>query len=167
MDAPVGFGVYSPGPNGCQYSIPDLVNRVAMVLQPVLAAYPHVKIMEIEPFIITKTPTWRQDETAFHLQMERQLGRRVQGMMIDMQWQTPGWHQTMLDLHKYLRQQNLKFSIIYNGNPQNKTDVSYMNSAVANFEAIEGELGIIPDVVMFASWDPYPTHNMPESSPTS
>lgn len=168
MDGPVMSGSYDPSSNGCQYSIPDLVNRVTMTMQDVVAAWPSVKIMEIEPLAtLQQTPTWRQDESAFHTGLMRQIGRPVLVMQADVQWQFPGWKQAMLNLYSYLHEQNMRFSVIYDANATASNDADWINSVVANWEAVEGELHIVPDAVLFTSWNSFPAHNMPETSPTA
>jgi hypothetical protein len=167
MDGPVMSGHYDTSVNGCQYSIPDLVTKVAATMHLVLEAWPHIKIMDVEPLTgLGPIPTWREDVTAFHRGLEQRLGgAKVRAMQADVQWQNPRWKQDMVTMHDYVRQQNMAFSIIYDGNGTSKTDVDWINSAVANWEAVEGELHITPDQVLFTSWDAYPSHNMPESSP--
>ena len=168
LDGPVASGSYDPGPNACHYSIPDLVTRVAMTVSYVVAAFPAVKIMEIEPVPgLMQTPTWRQDETAFHVGLQQQLGKTVQAMMTDVTWQNPAWRQGMLDEHAYLREQNMGLAVIYDANALTTNDTDWINSAVANWEAVESQLHIIPDQAVFTSWDANPTYNMPDTSPTA
>jgi hypothetical protein len=167
MDQPVVAGHYNPAP-GCKYAIPDLVNRVAMILNPIIAAYPNVRIMEIEPLqALTSQPTWRDDETAFHVGLSRQTGHRVLTMQADVQWELPTWRPAMLALRQYTREQNLGLSVIYDGNAQSQSDADWVNSAVSNFEAVEGALAIVPNQILFTSWNAYPTHNLPETDPTA
>jgi hypothetical protein len=138
-----------------------------MTLNPIIAAYPHVKIMEVIPLGEYSVPTWREDETQFHIEFARQTGRSIQTMQVDVQWEKPGWEQAMKAVHTYAKEQNLGFSVIYNGSATTKSDADWINSAIANIEAVEGRLQIIPDQILFTSWDPHPVYNMPETSPTA
>jgi hypothetical protein len=168
MDGPVSSGSYDTSVNGCRYSIPALVTHVAMTMNYVVAAWPGIKIVEIEPVpALMQTPTWRQDETAFHIGLGLQIGDRVQGMMTDVQWQNPAWQQAMMDEHAYLTEQNMSLAVIYDGNATTTNNTDWINSAVSNFEAVEGTLHIIPDQAIFTSWNAYPQYNMPETSPTA
>jgi len=168
MDGPLQAGSYDNYPGGCHLAIPDLVTQVALTMNLVVAAWPGVRIMEIEPLVaVTSVPTWRADETAFHLGLAHALGRRVEVMQSDVEWVNPRWKQSMLALHEYTRQQNLGYSVIYDASSAATSDATWISGAVSNFEAVEGELHIIPDKILFTSWSPYPLYNMPETSPTA
>jgi hypothetical protein len=139
-----------------------------MAMNYVVAAWPTVKIVEGEPLTaLVQQPTWRQDETTFHILLAQQIGRPVQRLQADVQWQVTGWKDAMVKFNNYAHQQNLGFAVIYDGSALARTDADWVSSAVSNFEAVEGELGITPDMVLFTSWDLYPSHNMPETSPSA
>src|SRR5665213_3568684 len=167
MDEPVYFGSYATDPSKCQLPITEVVRRTALIMTEALAVYPHVRIMEIEPLGIAETPTWRADETAFHIGMSQQLGTAVQIMQADVQWNSTGWQQQILDWHSYLRERNLGFGLIFNGSDQAASDADWINTAVNNIEVVEGQLHVIPDEVLFTTWNAYPRYNMPETSPTA
>jgi hypothetical protein len=169
MDEPVWFGSYSTDPQKCHVSITEMIRRTALIMHEVTAVYPNVKIMEIEPIpgLMQTSATWRADETAFHIGLARELGIPVRTMLVDVQWSDPAWRQTMLDLHHYLRESNLGFGIIYNGSDQSLTDADWINSAVGNIETIEGGMNLVPEQVVFTTWNPHPANNMPETSPTT
>jgi hypothetical protein len=168
MDGPINSGSYDTGPQSCQLSIPDLISRVVMTLQDVLALYPDAKIMDVEPIpALTQVPTWRRDVNTFHQGLAQQLGVPVLAMQTDVTWQNPAWQEAMLDLHTYLHEQNQKLSVIYDGSALAQSDADWINSAISNFESVEGELHIIPDEVLFTTWNPNPADNMPETSPTA
>lgn len=168
MDGPLMAGHYDTGANGCHLSIPDLVKQVALTLNYMVAAWPDIHVMEIEPLVaVTSMPTWRQDETAFHIGLAAAIGRPVEAMQSDVEWLRPTWKQAMLDVRKYAKQQNLAYSVIYNASSAPASDAEWIASTISNFEAVEGELRIVPDKVLFTSWAPYRLYNMPETSPTA
>ncbi len=168
MDEPLWFGSYSTASVDCHLSISDLISHTTQILQEVTAVYPNVNLMEIEPIpALMQVPTWRQDETAFHDGLAQQTGLSVRTVLVDVEWPNPLWRQAMLDLHQYLREMNLGFSVIYDGSDQTTTDVDWINSAVDNIEAVEGTLHLIPEQVVFTTWNPHPSHNMPETSPAT
>lgn len=63
--------------------------------------------------------------------------------------------------------QQPKFAIIYNGEGFDRDDKAWTDHARRNFEQIEGEMGIVPDVAWFASWNQQPENILPETTPTS
>lgn len=168
MDAPMNSGSYDTGPQSCQLSITDLIPRVVSTLQGVVALYPHVKLLDVEPLPgLEDQPTWRQDVQYFHAGLAQGLGVQVAAMQTDVNWLDPTWPTAMAELRTYLHQQNLMLSVIYDPNAAVQSDSQAITSAVANFEAVEGQLNIIPDMVSIESWDPYPAYAMPETSPTA
>ena len=139
-----------------------------MILSNVIAAYPSVRFMEIEPLqFMTQTATWKQDVITFHTGLRQQLGKTVEVMQSDVQWQFPTWMPAMVELHQFVKEHNLGYSVIYDASALAASDSDWIASATANFEAVEGGLGIIPEHVLFTSWDPYPAYNMPDTSPTA
>jgi len=168
MDGPINSGSYDTGPQGCQLSIPDLITRVASTLKDVVALYPNVKLMDVEPLPgLQQRPTWRADVDAFHLGLKRQLGVPVVAMQADVNWGDRTWQSAMLDLHAYLHEKNKLLSVIYNQSGLSMNDADAVQSTVNNFESLEGALHVIPDKVTFETWSPYPANNMPETSPTT
>jgi hypothetical protein len=168
MDAPINSGSYDTGPQSCQLSIPDLITRTVMTLKDVVALYPDVKIMDVEPIpSLLQKSSWRQDVSTFHRALTQQLGAPVLAMQADVSWQNPAWQKAMVDLSTYVHEQRQMLSIIYNGSALAQDDRSWINTAVQNFEAVEGILHIVPDHVLFTTWDRYPTNNLSESASTA
>ena len=168
VDEPVWFGHYDSGPNACRLAVPDLVNRVATNIQPILAAFPNVRIVEIEPVpAVSNFSNWQDTLKNFQVGLARKLGRQIQGMQLDVDWDRPSWIPAVKAVHAYLRKRNMTLGIYYNGSALDRSDARWIDHAVRNFETVEGTLGIVPDQAIFATWHPYPSHNLPETSPTT
>jgi hypothetical protein len=166
MDEPVWFGHYTPGPWGCVLSIPDLITDVALNMRDVLTAYPDIQMIELEPIpAVTDQPTWRQDLTQFRLGLAQTLGTAVHFVHADLEWNDPTWQTSLVTFNQYLREQNVGLGIFFNASSTQTTDQAWINAAAANMDTIEGQLGIIPAHAHFSTWNPNPTHNMPETSP--
>jgi hypothetical protein len=166
MDEPVWFGHYDTEPGACQLSIPELVDRTANLINQMLAIYPDLKIVEIEPIpALTSFPDWRQSENDFHLGLTRKTGVPIKMMQVDVDWNKPGWRQSMVDLNGFLHRQNMGLGIIYNATTSARSDAEWSNDAINNFEAVEGALGIRPAQAAFTTWNAFPTLNMPETTP--
>ena len=166
MDEPVWFGHYDPQPGGCRVALPELVDRVALVVQEALDFYPHARLVEIEPIPdLTDNPGWRQTLTAFRLGMARKLGRRITDIQLDVNWNNPGWKQSMRDIRAHVRQQNMGLGIFYNGTDQDTSDAAWFARAIRNFETVEGALGLVPTQALFTSWHPFGVLNLPETTP--
>jgi hypothetical protein len=166
MDEPVWFGHYASGT--CQFSLPTLIDRAVTMLDGILAIYPNIKIVEIEPIPdVMQFSDWMQSLSAFRLGVTRRTGQPIRGIITDVNWENPGWQSAMAELNTWLHQQNLDLGIIYNGTADDPTAADWINDAVNNFETTEGALGIIPAEAIFSSWNTFPTYDMPETSPTA
>ncbi len=168
FDEPLWFGSYSTDPVKCRLTIPQLIDRSVLVLKDVLAVYPHVKIVQLEPIPgLMQVATWREDLTAFRQGLHHALGVTIRVLKSDVQWSDPSWPKAVADMRSYLRLNQVGFGIFYNGSDQSTSDAAWINSAVNNIEIIEGKLGIIPIMAEFTTWNPNPTYNLPESAPTT
>jgi len=168
MDEPIFFGSYDTDPSKCQLSIPDLVTRTVMNMKDFLAVYPDARIVDIEPAPgLMQSPTWKQDTTAFHLGLMQQLRSPVYSMQLDVAWDSPAALQAIQDMHQYVHENGMGLALILNGTAIDTSDAGWINHAIRNFEAVEGGLHIIPDQVLFTTWNAFPTYNMPETSPTT
>lgn len=86
---------------------------------------------------------------------------------VDVGWPIPAWPYHLALCSAFARANNLKFAIIYNGEGFDRDDKAWTDHARRNFEQIEGEMGIVPDVAWFASWNQQPENILPETTPTS
>ena len=165
MDEPLWFGSYSTDPVDCHVPIPELIRRTAMVMQSVTSVYPNVRILEIEPVpAVTSVPTWKADETAFHVGLQKALGIPITAMQLDVQWQDAAWRGAVTAMHDYIRVNNMGFGIFYNGSDQATTDADWIGSAINNIETVEGTMHLRPGIVEFTTWNPHPAYNLPETS---
>jgi hypothetical protein len=57
-----------------------------------------------------------------------------------------------------------KIGIIYNGNPQDQSDASWVQAARNHIISAERDYGLAPDQAIIQSWHKYPTRNMPDTA---
>jgi hypothetical protein len=168
IDEPVWFGHYDPDAGACRFSIPDLITQTALVVNSVIAIYPEVQVVEIEPLpAVTVNPDWRESMTQFRIGLEPLIGRTIRYIQLDVNWDDPSWQDAMSQMNLYLHEQNMDLGIIYNGAGSSNTDASWIARAVTNFETVEGVLGIVPAQAIFTSWDPNPLYDLPETASTA
>ena len=166
MDEPVWFGHYDTDPTSCQLPMPVLLDRVITDISGLLAYYPDLQIVEIEPVPpLTRNPDWRESENYFRVGLARRTGKHIKAFQLDLDYTNPAWKQTLQDMRAYTRQNNLKLGFYMYGGGNETSSAQWIDDAVQHMETAEGELGVIPDQAIFASWSPYPTNAMPESSP--
>jgi hypothetical protein len=168
IDEAVWFGHYSKPPSGCQLSIPDLITRTAVIVNSVLAVFPDVQVVEIEPIpAVTYNADWRETLTKFRLGLEQQIGKPIRDMQLDLNWVDPGWQNALTNMNAYLQERNIALGIFYNGSGYDVGDAGWISHAVRNFETVEGTMGIIPAQVIFATWNANPIYDLPETAPTA
>jgi hypothetical protein len=166
MDEPVWFGHYDTDPTACQLPMPVLLDRVLADINVLLAYYPDLQIVEIEPVPeLTQNSDWRASENYFHVGLQQQTGKHIQAFQLDLDYNNPAWKQTLRDMREYTHQNNMKLGFYMYGTGYETSSAQWIDDAVRHMETAEGELGVIPDQAIFASWSPYPTNAMPESSP--
>ena len=168
MDEPLWFGHYQTAAlGGCRLSIPDLVTSTALIMQDIVAVYPRIKLIELEPIpAVTSQPGWRDDWTQFRLGLAKAIGVPITFVHADIGWGDPTWQASLVTFNQYLREQNLGLGIFFNA-ATNTTDADWVNAAAGYMDTIEGQLGIIPAHADFSTWTPFPSHNMPETSPST
>jgi hypothetical protein len=59
----------------------------------------------------------------------------------------------------------MRFGMIYNGDGLDDGNAGWIAHAERNYTVLETEHGLVPDIAVFSSWNKYPTHALPETSP--
>ena len=168
MDEPIWFGHYFTGDGGCQIPVNEMITRISTILNQVLPLAPNARLIDIEPLVdIMHQKDWRETLRTIWAGVERLTGRRVGILELDVAWGTPEWRPYMVTMNQFLRQQNMGLAVIYNGTFQETSNAAWVARAIGNADIVEGALGIIPEVAVFASWDQFGQNNLPETSNTS
>jgi hypothetical protein len=168
IDEPLWFGHYDPEAAACQFAAPDLASHVAQNINQFIADYPDVQVVEIETFPnLVYNLDWQAVLDEFQNLVAQQIGRKIQGVQLDVNWNDPGWAPSMVMFDQFLRQRNQKLGVIYDGTGAENSSLSWMTRARNAFETVEGYMGLRPAQVIFASWYPFPQYNMPETDPTA
>jgi hypothetical protein len=164
MDEPIFFGTLYSGHNACHWTPEQAVAAAAPNLKALLAVFPEVKIGDIEPLgdspLDTTLDYYRRGMEAF----ERALGVPLAFFHADIAWWLPGFPGNLIALHKVVVSQHVPFGVIYNGNPNDSSDLTWLQSAEIHMEEAEREIGT-PDHVIFQSWNRYPQRLLPEDAP--
>ena len=168
LDEPLWFGHYDTEAGACQFDIDDLATNVVAIVNPVLAAYPGLEIVEIEPVpAVTSFPDWEHSMAQFQAELAQQTGKHVRAVQTDVDWSNPGWQSAISALNSFVLERNMGLGVIYNGLASDVGDAAWVNHAILNFDTLEGRLGIMPLQAIFASWAPNPTQMVPETMPAS
>lgn len=166
MDEPIFFGCLYSGHNACHWT-PEQVAAVARTnLMKLLAAYPRVKVGDIEvlgntPLDLTLEP-YRRGIRAF-----REAGVPLAFFHADLNWKAaPPAQGSLAALRGVVDSEQVPFGVIYDGNGNDPDDAAWISAAQAHMEEAEAAVGA-PDQVIFQSWHRCPKKLLPEEAPNS
>jgi hypothetical protein len=167
MDEPLWFGHYYNGKNACHSSIDNVAERVAENLHEYLKVFPNAIIGDGEPFpSITDQPNWKEDYRhwleAFHAKTDKTLAFTD----VDINWGVKSWPASLQAMAGLARDVNMPLGIIYNAGPPlaSMSNQAWLDEAVRNFTHIENTLHIVPNWVVFTSWEKYPGHALTDEN---
>jgi hypothetical protein len=176
MDEPLWFGHYFKGrpggQPGCQSSIEQILDLIKDPLRVYEEEFPGIVIGDTEPTDIAEQSRWKDDLSAWVTGFRNQTGHPLAFMHLDIPFNRPGEEGFAVEFFRYaerLKQQNLlsAIGVIYDGTPTDTSDESWIQDAKGHIHLIEEKNGLRPDQVLIQSWQAYPQHVLPESSPGS
>jgi len=175
MDEPLWYGHHVHGPNACLSSPEDLARQIAARVKVVRQIFPNVKIGDVEPLGLPGAPDWTRQILAWTKVYRQIAGEPFSFVRADLVW-NGSWRRNLLALKGGLRREGVEYSLIYNGNGdegrgQNypvlieQNDQVWTETAIRRFRAIEADPQVAPDQAVIETWDPWPTHMLPEDRP--
>ncbi len=168
LDEPVWFGHYADGPQECHFSITDVAHRAAEIAQLYLTAFPQVILGDIEPVgSLVQKVDWQASYRTFEEEFNKALGRKLQFMQLDVDFRNPGWPRQIKAIFAFGRSLGMRMGIIYNGDGEDANDRAWIAHAEQSIALTESLYSIIPDQAIFQSWNKFPTHALPETSPSA
>ncbi len=176
MDEPLWFGHYFKGhpggQPGCHSSIPKILELIREPLAVYAEEFPNIVIGDTEPTDIAEQDHWKDDLSAWASGFRNQAGRPLAFVHLDVPFGRPGEEGFAVDFyHKVekLKQQGLveAIGIIYDGTPTDLSDEAWILDAKKHIQLLEDKHGLHPDQALIQSWQAYPQHVLPESSPGS
>jgi hypothetical protein len=167
MDEPLWFGHYYNGKNACHSSIENVAERVAKNLHEYLKVFPNAMIGDGEPFpSITDQPTWKDDYRHWMEAFRAKTGKSLAFTDVDINWGVKNWPASLQAMSGFARDLNMPLGIIYNAGPPpaSMSNQAWLDGAVRNFTHIENALHIVPNWVVFTSWEKYPGHALTDEN---
>ena len=165
LDEPLWFGHYDSGVQGCRFDLPELARRVALNVHGYQQYFPDVTVGDIEPVpLVTTFPDWKQAFRSFAHELSSATGRSLAFMQTDVDWRLPSFHDALLDVATFAHKQGLEFGVIYKGDGGDDSGAAWVADAVSHFEGLETPQGVVPEQAIVETWDPHPTHVLPETS---
>jgi hypothetical protein len=173
MDEPVYYGhVFGRGGEvfGCQLSITELAQEVALTVRQVRSVFPNVAIGDVEPVSFSdKDPwftndAWPNDLSAWLDAYQAAVGENLGYFRLDMWWTPRSWEH-LPALIGLVRAKGVPLQVHYNGSGQDKTDQAWIADAVSTFKRFETSGWPLPDAAVIQFWTPNPSRILPETDP--
>jgi len=172
MDEPVWFGhvvnkVSKSAGTGCQYSVPELAEKVAPKIALLRRYFPDIKIGDIEP-VTAKAPggpQYIEDILTFEDLLRRKTGDAPVFFHADMAWATPGWQPLLGTLATRLHASGMRVGVICDGDTTAAGNEAWIDQALQRCRAVAADPKTKPDDFIVQSWEPLPTKMLPETDP--
>jgi hypothetical protein len=160
MDEPFYYGHLDPG--GCRLPSAEIARQVAASIASMRRIFPNLKVGDIEVVEadrarVAELVRWTDDYRAA-------TGERLDFLHADVAWSDLAMR-NLASLAAGLRQRQVLFGIIYDGDADVDGDVAWMRSALDQVAEIETVLGVHPAAAIFQTWTRYPTRVLPETTP--
>jgi hypothetical protein len=160
MDEPFYYGHVDPG--GCRLPSAEIARQVAASVASMRRIFPNLKVGDIE---VVEADRARVAELVQWADDYREAsGDRLSFLHADVAWSDLAMR-NLPPLAAGLRQRQVPFGIIYNGDADVGDDVGWMQSALDHVAEIETALGVHPDAAIFQTWTRSPTRVLPEGQP--
>ena len=172
MDEVVFFGRerYWPDKLGpaCKDTIEELVHEVAASVAVIHQYFPQTQIGTIEPITSNQNLDPEQlarDYLSFADLYRSATGRSLAFFHADIAWRSKNWRPGLAPLKAGMRARGIRFGIIIGGDPDYTDDLSWTRAGLDQLEALAVNPATAPEDVIIQSWQPLPTHYLPETTP--
>jgi hypothetical protein len=166
VDEPYYFGSISNEPGACQWPVAKVAQDVGQFTELVHSIFPNLEVGDVEPVIATAYGT---DVTTalsqWHATYASVNGFGFPFYIADTDFSNPQWPAIDKSIEVATHAAGMQFGIIYEGLNQT-TDASWAAAVQSQYESYQGSGGN-PDFVLFQTWEPNPTHALPETNPLS
>jgi hypothetical protein len=166
VDEPFFFGVVVNDPRSCHFTVPETAKYVGEYAHLVRTIYPDAQIGDVEPVIDSAYPPGVIAAMADWHQAYREVtGQPFPFFFADIDFSNSAWPNLVLKLEEQTHLLDMKFGIIYIGDPPDLTDAEWAAKTTARFYTYQGDFRGKPDYVLFQSWEQRPHFMLPETNP--
>lgn len=172
IDEAAWFGRWYSGPNACHSTVEALADNVAANFKAYRAVFPNVHLGDVEPF--GPPPggdrpgtSWVKASQRWLDALQQKTGAPLAFFHEDItDWRRPlaSYLPAVADL---MASRHIPFAPIFIAAGGTRSDAEWMQSAEHNIDLVRALPMPALDHLVFATWQRYPTHNLPETSPTA
>lgn len=164
MDEPLDFLFGNEGLGTIQYclfsTVQGLAHNAGESITVLKYYFPNIEIGDIENGLDSE-----QVENDWFDAMHAVLGKPLAFFHDDALIDTQHWQDITPGLQALLKQKNISYGVIINGNNADTTNLTWTATAQARFRLYD-TLGLeSPRYYIFQSWNPVPDHALPETEP--
>ncbi len=170
MQQPFQWGHLYTGANSCQWTTQQVAANALLAINQAKTVFPNLPVgdvMAVPPFQ-DAAPDWAAQYGIWFDTWRSLTGAPLAFFHVDADWTVPNWQAAVAEVRPVAAQRGLPFGMVYNGFLTNETDSAWMAAAENHF--IDNEVrggNAAPEQVNFQSWNPNPTHVLPETDPTA
>jgi hypothetical protein len=165
FDEPMAFGRAHRRPGQCGFSIEQLVQNIEPNIRTIKTAFPNVVFGDIEPVTdATLTPGYLDSMLEFARVFHEQTGEKLAFLQADIIWQNR-WQPQLLEWRTRLRAAGMKFGVIVDGDPADRSDSEWAALAISRYRLVMSNPQTLPDEVVFQSWQKLPNRFLPDNVP--
>lgn len=169
MQQPFQWGSLYKGANSCQWTAQQVAVNALLPINEAKTVFPNLlvgDIMAVPPF--RDSSDWPAQFGVWFDTWKSLAGAPMAFFHVDADWTVPNWQAAVTAIRPVAAQRGIPFGMVYNGFLTNESDVAWMGAAEDHFIDYEIRNGNPPpDQVNFQSWNPHPTHVLPETDPTA
>ncbi len=170
MQQPFQWGALYKGPNSCQWTVQQVATNAYAQISDAKKIFPNLlvgDIMAVPPFR-EGAPDWAAQYAVWFDTWAKLAGAKLAFFHVDADWTVPNWQAAVAAIRPVATSHGIPFGMVYNGFLTDETDAAWMAAAerhMVEYEVLGGNAP--PEEVNFQSWNPHPTHVMPETDPTA
>jgi hypothetical protein len=170
MQQPFQWGSLYKGEHSCQWTARQVATNALMQIKQAKKVFPNVLVGDIMavPAFREAGPDWATQFGTWFDTWRRLAGAPLAFFHVDVDWTVPNWQAAVAAVRPVVAQRGIPFGMVYNGFLTDETDSAWMAAAENHFVDYEVRGGnAAPEQVDFQSWNPHPTHVLPETDPTA
>jgi hypothetical protein len=164
MDEPLFFGHDYTGKNACNLSIDDVAKGVAESINTIKSYHPNAKFVLVEPE--QSLPGGVAELSQFLEAYKNYVHEYPASVRFDVGWRR-NWRSELPPFISWLSSHNIGYGVVYNATGGISNDAAWVASAKENATSFAAAIHAQPEHIMIQTWEPFPSHIVPESDPNS
>jgi hypothetical protein len=170
MQQPFQWGSLYKGANSCQWTAQQVALNALVEIKEARKIFPRLLVGDIMavPAFREVGPDWAKQFGIWFDTWRSVSGAPLAFFHVDVDWTVPNWQSAVVAVRSQVGQRGIHFGMVYNGFLTDESDSAWMSAAENHFIDYEVRAGnAAPDQVDFQSWNPHPSHVLPETDPTA